>query len=198
VLAGVNGAGKSSVGGAQFRALGADYFNPDEAARDLLAANPAMTQDDADAAAWAEGRRLLERAISEELDFALETTLGGSTIVRLLGQALERGLEVRVWYVGLASPELCLQRVAARVAAGGHHVPESRIRARYHASLLNLIDLMPRLTELRVYDNSAPAPARGRPAPRLVLHLARGRIEAPADLGQTPEWAKPIVAAAAT
>jgi len=29
VLAGVNGAGKSSIGGAALRAFGADYYNPD-------------------------------------------------------------------------------------------------------------------------------------------------------------------------
>jgi len=28
ILAGVNGAGKSSIGGAAFRAFGADYYNP--------------------------------------------------------------------------------------------------------------------------------------------------------------------------
>lgn len=44
VLAGVNGAGKSSIGGAAFRQFGSDYYNPDEAARALLAANPALTQ----------------------------------------------------------------------------------------------------------------------------------------------------------
>jgi hypothetical protein len=29
-----------------------------------------------------------------------------------------------------------------------------------------------------------------------VLHLERGKIVAPDDLAQTPDWAKPIVAAA--
>jgi hypothetical protein len=38
VLAGVNGAGKSSIVGAAFRVFGADYYNPDEAARALMAA----------------------------------------------------------------------------------------------------------------------------------------------------------------
>ena len=36
VLAGVNGAGKSSIGGAGLRENGADYFNPDEVARVLM------------------------------------------------------------------------------------------------------------------------------------------------------------------
>jgi hypothetical protein len=30
----------------------------------------------------------------------------------------------------------------------------------------------------------------------LVLHVKKGRIVAPDDLSSTPEWAKPIVAAA--
>jgi predicted ABC-type ATPase len=51
VLAGVNGAGKSSIGGATIRASGADYFNPDEAARKLIAANPGLDQTKANAAA---------------------------------------------------------------------------------------------------------------------------------------------------
>ena len=91
VLAGVNGAGKSSVGGAMIRASGADYFNPDEAAQRLIAANPGLDQVKANAAAWHEGRRLLERAIAERKDFAFETTLGGSTMPRLLADAAARG-----------------------------------------------------------------------------------------------------------
>ena len=84
VLAGVNGAGKSSIGGAAFRAAGADYYNPDEAARTWMAANPALTQADANSAAWRKGVELLTRAIGERKNFAFETTLGANTIPRLL------------------------------------------------------------------------------------------------------------------
>ena len=101
VLAGTNGAGKSSIAGARFRESGSQYFNPDEAARHILAADPALGRDDANAAAWHHGRRLLERAIAERLTFAFETTLGGQTIAALLDDALAAGLEVRIWYVGL-------------------------------------------------------------------------------------------------
>lgn len=198
VLAGVNGAGKSSIGGAAFRAFGADYYNPDEAARALMAANPGLGQAEANAAAWQQGRRLLERAIAERLDFAIETTLGGSTIARLLAQAAGRGVEVRVWYAGLATPELHIRRVRARVLRGGHDIAESDIRRRFEHSRLNLVHLMPHLASLRVHDNSVHAdPAAGAVAePRLLLHLERGRIAGPRDLSATPEWAKPIVAAA--
>jgi len=198
VLAGVNGAGKSSIGGAMIRASGADYFNPDEAARKLIEANPGLDQVKANAAAWHEGRRLLERAILERKDFAFETTLGGSTMPRLLSEAASQGFEVRVWYVGLASPEMHIERVRNRVQAGGHDIPESSIRRRWRHSRLNLIELMPHLTELRVYDNSADSdPKAGKaPQPVLVLHLDHTEIVGPQDLSLTPEWAKPIVAAA--
>jgi predicted ABC-type ATPase len=198
VLAGVNGAGKSSIGGAAIRAAGGNYFNPDEAARELMAANPGLGQTDANAAAWQQGRRLLERALDQRLDFTFETTLGGATMPRLIAEAASRGIEVYVFYVGLNSADAHIERVRQRVRAGGHDIPEDAIRRRYRHSRLNLVQLLPALTELRVYDNSATAdPAAGQaPAPVLVLHMRRGRIVGPPDLASTPEWAKPIVAAA--
>ncbi|MCV6985293.1 zeta toxin family protein [Mycobacterium shinjukuense] len=198
VLAGVNGAGKSSIGGAMFRAAGADYYNPDEAARRLIAANPRLDQTLANAAAWRQGKRLLERAIDEGLDFAFETTLGGSTMTRLISEAASDGIEVRIWYVGLASLEAHIERVRRRVDSGGHDIPEADIRRRWRHSRLNLVRLLPVLTELRVYDNSHDAdPIEGKaPRPGLVLHVVRGEVVGPRDLSSTPGWAKPIVAAA--
>lgn len=198
VLAGVNGGGKSSIGGAEFRASGADYYNPDETARELMIARPGLTPAEANAEAWRIGRTLLERAIREHLDFAFETTLGGNTITRLLAEAAKSGFEILVWYVGLASPELHIERVADRVRRGGHDIPEDVIRSRYQRSRMNLIQLLPSLASLRVYDNSdhAEPEAGGQPTPRLVLHLVEGHIHGPEDLSQTPDWAKPIVAAA--
>jgi predicted ABC-type ATPase len=198
VLAGVNGAGKSSIGGAMIRASGSDYFNPDESARTLIAANPGLEQAKANAAAWRQGKRLLERAITERLDFAFETTLGGGTMTRLLADAAAAGFEVRIFYVGLADPELHLQRVQSRVLAGGHDIPEADVRRRWRHSRMNLVRLLPLLTELRVYDNSEDADphAGDAPTPVLVLHVAHGEIVAPRDLANTPTWARPIVAAA--
>jgi predicted ABC-type ATPase len=198
VLAGVNGAGKSSIGGAAFRHRGIDYYNPDEAARELREARPELTSTESNALAWQKGREMLERAIRERRDFVFETTLGGNTIPRLLGEAAKSGIDVSIWYVGLKSPELHVERVAARVGRGGHSIPEKTIRQRYERSRLNLIQLLPNLTELLVFDNSdqAEPEAGNQPAPRLVLHLEKGKIVGPEDLSKTPEWAKPIVAAA--
>ena len=194
----MNGAGKSSIGGAAIRQFGGEYYNPDEAARKLMAARPGLKQSEANGAAWHQGRRLLERAVAEGLDFAFETTLGGSTLAKLLALAADKGAEVHVLYIGLASAELHIARVRARVRAGGHDIPEEHIRRRYEHSRLNLIHLLPKLASLRVYDNSAEAdPARGRvPEPTLVLHVENGKIKNPNDLAVAPDWAKAIVAAA--
>jgi len=206
LLAGCNGAGKSSIGGAARRRAGADWFDPDAAARRIAAANaqrsPPPTTEEVNAAAWNEGRRLLERVIALRLDFAFETTLGGRTIAELLHRAADAGIAVRVWFVGLDTVDRHLQRIRRRVARGGHDIPEAKVRERYRRSRENLIRLLPVLDALRVFDNSTEAdPATGvAPAPKLLLDFRRGRIDAPAQLQAlltaTPAWAKPIVAAA--
>ncbi len=206
VLAGCNGAGKSSIGGAALRQAGADYHNPNEAARRIAAANrsrsPPLTQDEANAAARNEGLRLLAEAIDEKLDFAFETTLGGRTIAELLDRAAANGIAINIWFVGLATVDLHLDRVRRRAAKGGHDVPEAKVRERFRRSRENLIRLLPVLDALRLFDNSAEAdPDRGvPPMPTLLLDCRRGRIVAPTDLRTllttTPGWAKPIAAAA--
>lgn len=198
VLAGANGAGKSSIAGAMFIGKGIKYFNPDDATRLIEAANPGIPKNEANSKAWYQGKRLLERAIAERSDFAFETTLGGKTITALLKKALGEGFEVRIWYVGLNGPELHIARVRSRVQQGGHDIPEDRIRQRYTQCRLNLIQLLPTLTELLLYDNSEDAdPMKGQqPEPKLIVHLMQGKICESCDLTNVPEWAKPIVAAA--
>jgi len=185
---------------------GARFYNPDEAARKIVNANahlnPPPTIGEVNAAAWSQGRALLERAIDQHLDFAFETTLGGQTMTELLERAASEGFAVHVWFAGLQSVELHLERVRQRVARGGHDIPREKIVERYDGSRKNLIRLLAQLASVRVYDNSAEAaPGQGlTPAPRLLLHCVERKIVAPTKLrsllADTPQWAKPIVAAA--
>ena len=199
VLAGTNGAGKSSILGAAALGHGAPYFNPDEAAQAIRRANPGVSVQQANADAWAQGKRLLTRAMTERLDYAFETTLGGETYVAMLRDAASRGFEVRVQYVGLQTPELHIARVAARVAKGGHDIPTDRIRYRYDKGREHLIELLPVLTELKLYDNSTEGdPDAGQaPSPWLVLHARSGKVRTIGKMSTVPAWAKPIVAAVA-
>ena len=122
VLAGTNGAGKSSIGGAMLIEEGVEYFNPDEAAELIRVANAGVTLEESQSAAWDEGRRLLERAINERLDYAFETTLGGRTIPALLEKAMEAGFEVRIWYGGGRTPDVQFRPGMARCRGVGPSV----------------------------------------------------------------------------
>ncbi len=200
VLAGVNGAGKSSVGGHLLHRAGLTWFNPDTFARELIAAT-GCDRDTAQGHAWAEGVRRLDDAVARTRTYAFETTLGGKTIAAKI-QSAARTHAVILWFCGLPSPEHHLARVRLRVSQGGHDIPEARIRARFPRAQRNLIALMPLLAHLQVYDNSADAAVgRAVPDPVLVLQVTRGLVTWPTAnnrraLERTPQWAKAIVEAA--
>ena len=162
MLAGVNGAGKSSLLGTWLEEDGLSWFNPDTFTRCLVDQGWAL--DAANAAAWNEGARRLREAMADGSDFAFETTLGGNTIPRLLRDACTTH-EVEIWFCGLDSVALHIERVAARVSAGGHDIPHDKIRARFDSARENLLDLLPHLATLHVHDNSAPTDAQGRVGP---------------------------------
>lgn len=200
VLAGVNGAGKSSIGGHLLKEAGLTWFNPDTFARELIA-DTGCEQAAANALAWQEGMGRFDEAIRDHQNYAFETTLGGRTVVNKILEAT-RHHDVMVWFCGLSSPELHIARVKARVAARGHDIPEEKIRERLPRAQENLLRLMPHLAYLKVYDNSLEA-AEGDVVPdsHLVLEMEDGRLTWPgsADLDallQTPDWAKPLLEAA--
>ncbi|MBL8446308.1 MAG: AAA family ATPase, partial [Zoogloeaceae bacterium] len=128
VLAGVNGAGKSSIGGHLLQRVGLAWFNPDTFARELVAAG--VEQAEANGLAWQEGMRRLDEALAAGRAYAFETTLGGDTVAARLADAA-RTHDVMIWYCGLATPEQHLARVKARVTVGGHDIPEAKIRERW-------------------------------------------------------------------
>lgn len=198
VLAGTNGAGKSSIGGHVLEQAGMTWFNPDAYARELKR-DHGYSQTEANGAAWTEGMRRLDKAIANSESFAFETTLGGNTVPGKIADAAATH-DVLVWFCGLSSPELHIQRVATRVSNGGHEIDEGKIRERYPASLINLIALMPIVSKLQVYDNSLEVAAgMDIPEPVLLLELTDRRMTHPvqsAELAFTPDWAKPLLEAA--
>jgi predicted ABC-type ATPase len=202
VLAGVNGAGKSSIGGHLLEQQRLTWFNPDTFARELVATS-GCDQATANVHAWTESVRRLDEAIAGGHSHAFETTLGGRTVAARIAAATQTH-DVMMWFCGLALSDLHVARVRARVAAGGHDIPEVRIHERYPRALQNLIALMPRLAHLQVYDNSAEVDIGSPiPDPVLVLEMQDGRLVWPAPddadaLRRTPDWAKALMEAALT
>lgn len=199
VLAGVNGAGKSSIGGHLLTRVGLAWFNPDTFARELMATG-VSDPTQANAMAWQEGMRRLDDAVAQGRSHALETTLGGESVAARLREA-SRTHDVLMWFCGLATPELHLARVHERVAVGGHDIPEAKIRERWSTSIAHLIALLPYLAQARLFDNSASvASGEAVPDPVPVAVFERGRLVWPgahdaAQLARTPDWAKPVLAA---
>lgn len=156
-------------------------------------------QTEANAAAWHEGMRRLDAAVAQRTHYAFETTLGGRSVPTRI-RAAANTHDVLIWFCGLSSPEQHIARVKARVAAGGHGIPATKIRERYTTALENLIALIPLLAHLQVYDNSADAaPGKAISDPVLIAEMIAGKLTsptAPASLQRTPQWAKPLLEAA--
>lgn len=192
VLSGADGAGKSSIGGASLAACGASCYDPGEQARELRAANPALSREDASAQAADLGRRGLERALATSGQYVFETSLAAHTLAAMLMNGARGGADVHIWFAGLATPQLYLERARR----GGRSLTEALVHQRCQSCLQNLVELMPYLSSLAVFDNSIEAdPQHGlAPRPRLVLRMRGGReiteMIGPADV---PAWAKPVV-----
>jgi len=157
IIAGPNGAGKTTF---------ANVFLPQEAHcpifinADLIAAGLSPFQPES--AALRAGRLMLEemrRHTERGESFAFETTLSGRHYATLIPRWQALGYEVKLFFLKLASPELAVARVRQRVLQGGHSIPESIIRRRFHKGWENFLALYRNLVnEWALYDNSGSEP----------------------------------------
>lgn len=133
IVAGPNGAGKSTVADFLLSNRSLDhYVNADVIAKGMASAE----EGDSDISA---GRILLEvvhDAISKKQTVAFESTMSGLMWRKMINDARDVGYDVTVCYVGVLSPDISTERVAKRVAEGGHDIPKETIRRRYHKSLV--------------------------------------------------------------
>ncbi|MGE0828221.1 MAG: AAA family ATPase [Hyphomonadaceae bacterium] len=153
-IAGPNGAGKTSFAREYLPAERADYIfvNADEIARSLATAKLTQAQIDARAA-----RSLLEQIealIAERANFVIETTLASLTYAAKIAGWRAGGYRIVLFYLRLPSVDASIARVARRVAAGGHDIPEPVIRRRFDKSLTYLRSrYMPIVDEWYIWDS---------------------------------------------
>lgn len=72
-----------------------------------------------------------------------------------MDEARQHGYEVELVYIRLASSALALERVAARVARGGHDVPPQDVIRRFSRSLENLPKAVNLADRVTILDNSS-------------------------------------------
>ncbi len=153
MICGPNGAGKSTSAPELLQGgMGVDEFiNADVIAHGLSAFRP-------EKAAIKAGRVMLSRLnelASQKLNFAFETTLAARSFVPWLTELKSVGYYFSLCFFWLESPELAVDRVAERVADGGHNIPKDVIMRRYEAGLFNFFRFyMPLADHWRFYDNS--------------------------------------------
>ena len=151
LYAGVNGAGKSTIYGATKFYENKNRVNSDE----ILVLNGGDWRNEKDQIkAGREAVRRIDYFIKQGVSFNQETTLAGQSILRTIQKAKGQGFFVELYYIGLKSPELAIERVKGRIAKGGHGIPEEVIRKRYEASLDMLTKVVPLCDIVIIYDNS--------------------------------------------
>ena len=136
IIAGVNGAGKSSLTGVLRHV---DKLAAANGGNNILAGRLAIERI----------RSCLKRGIC----FTQETTLSGSLTAHTARQARDLGYTVRMYYVGLDSAEESLLRIANRVRKGGHNIPESDVRRRFAGRVQALAAVLPYCDEATFFDN---------------------------------------------
>ena len=157
IIAGPNGAGKTTF---------AREFLPHEAAcpvfinADLIAQG--LSPFRPEAASRRAGRIMLEMiadCVRRRESFAFETTLSGRSYAQMIPRWKSAGYRVVIFFLGLPSAEMAVQRVAMRVRQGGHDIQEPVIRRRFTTGKQNFLNLYKPLADAwRHYDNAGELP----------------------------------------
>lgn len=150
MVAGPNGSGKSTLIGA-LRADGrfdlpATYINADDLQRERAIGDPRAAQQLAN--------QLRAQALADGRDVMYETVMSHPSKIAELQQAKASGYEITVVLVATDDPSVNVQRIAARVAAGGHDVPEARTRERYARTLALAPVAIGYAQQAAVFDNT--------------------------------------------
>lgn len=157
IIAGPNGAGKTTFALKYLvQVSGCRHFvNADLIAAGLSPLSPALQQVAASRLMLSE----VQLHVRHGRSFALETTLAGRGYLKLVDQLLGAGWRIELFYLALPDEAASHQRVAERVAHGGHNIPSADIERRFTRSLRHLFDdFSHRVDACRCYMNHGPAP----------------------------------------
>lgn len=161
---GTNGAGKTTLRGFNKDTVQI-VIDSDHIAMEINPQNPRL----ADLEAGRKAVELFQFAIKNQISFSMESTLSGKSILNRMKQAKEKGFYLRLNYIGVDKVSINLERVKARVKAGGHFIDEQTIRQRFKISRENLITALSYCDEVLIYDNSAEIP-------EVVFHIENKQI----------------------
>ena len=133
IIAGANGAGKTTFAKPCVRDLGYQFLNADEIAKEL--------EEQGETHPMLQAGRLFFARLNEDLtekeNILLETTLSGSYINKVAVRSKKLGYALTIVSIFVDSEEVCIDRVKSSVPKGGHDVPVEDIKRRFQRSLTN-------------------------------------------------------------
>ena len=177
VLAGGNGAGKSTFYERFLKPTGLPFVNADILARELFPDDPEGNSYEAARAVDV----LRQQLVEEGRTFCFETVFSHPSKIDFVAKARAKGYEIILVYIHLELTALNVARVSQRVGEGGHSVPEDKIASRIPRTMENVKATLPLCDRCRFVDNSD-----ARQPMRFVAEYRDGVIELLRD--PEPEW----------
>lgn len=182
VLAGGNGAGKSTFYQQFLAPLAVQFVNADVIAHDLDSRRQESVSYDAAKIA----ERLRYDLLHAGISFCFETVFSHPSKIDFIAEAKALGYEIVLVFIHLQMDELNLARVAQRVNEGGHKVPEEKIISRIPRTLKHIQTSLPLADKAQLYDNSSSELPF-----QLVARLENGTLIKSAD--PLPDWAREML-----
>jgi len=150
LLAGGNGAGKTTFYRLQLEPLGMPFVNADILAKQLHPDQP--EQYSYEAAKIAEVIR--QRFLRDGRTFCFETVFSHPSKIDFVANAKALGYEIVLVFIHLEQVQLNLARIVQRKSKGGHSVPDEKVKARI-PRVLQLVKLvLPLCDQVYLLDNS--------------------------------------------
>lgn len=136
IIAGANGSGKSTLAEVLLKEKNLEFLNADEIAKEISpnAINSVPIK------AGKEYFKRLKIFFDDNKSFAVESTLSGNNIVKIINTARVKNYKIILVYSFLQNCMTCIERVKKRVENGGHNVPEADIIRRYYKSIVKFWD----------------------------------------------------------
>jgi predicted ABC-type ATPase len=182
LLAGGNGAGKSTFYRTRLEPLGLPFVNADSLAKQLYPEQ--AEQHSYEAAKIAEAMRT--QLLQQGRTFCFETVFSHPSKIDFIASAKAIGYEIVLGFIHLDLVSLNQARVAQRVSEGGHSVPEDKTSSRIPKLLQNIQQALPLCDHSYLLDNSR----LNNPFKR-IAEIHNGQIthkESP-----LPKWAKGLL-----
>lgn len=154
IFAGINGAGKTTLYSYE-KLINPDWFgeriNPDE----ILVEFKGDWKKNSDILkSGKEAIRKIKTSLSKNTSFNLEVTLISNYVMNIMKIAKQQGYQVNVNFIGVSTIEQSLERIAKRVAQGGHGISEEFVRYRYENQFINFSNFFAYTDNALFFDNS--------------------------------------------